>query len=143
MLLAASAPPQRGTPVPAPGDDYESGVCNIGHDEIAHRLTLAHIGLLITFGFLLLLLVTDVPLIARFSVALPAWGTTVAYLQVWRRFCVAFGVLGVFNFGEIGSTQRVGNPNARARDRRRALEIILLGLLAGVVTGAFAVLLPI
>lgn len=126
-----------------PGDAYESGVCNIGPDEIAHRLTLAHIGLLITLGFLALLIITHVPLLARFSVALPAWGTAVAYLQAWRRFCVAFGALGVFNFGEVGTTERVTDPRERARDRRRALEIVLLGLIAGVVTGAVAVLLPI
>jgi hypothetical protein len=124
------------------GDEYESGVCNIGRDEIAHRLTLAHIGLLITLGFLALLLVTHVPLPVRFSVALPAWGTAVAYLQAWRRFCVAFGTMGVFNFGQVGSTQRVVDPRSRARDRRRALEIVLLGLFAGVVAGAVAVLLP-
>jgi hypothetical protein len=143
IARAATAPPERGGTVRGPGDEYESGVCNIGPDEIAHRLTLAHIGLLITLGFLALLIVTHVPLLARFSVALPAWGTAVAYLQAWRRFCVAFGALGVFNFGEVGSTQRVTDPRARARDRRRALEIILLGLIAGVVAGAIAVLLPI
>lgn len=125
-----------------PGDEYESGVCNIGPDEIAHRLTLAHIGLLITLGFLALLITTHVPLLARFSVALPAWGTAVAYLQAWRRFCVAFGTMGVFNFGQVGSTERISDPQARARDRRRALEIVLLGLFAGVVAGAVAVLLP-
>jgi len=140
--LAATAPPERGEDVGGPGDAYESGVCNIGPDEIAHRLTLAHIGLLITLGFLALLLVTHVPLPARFSVALPAWGTAVAYLQAWRRFCVAFGTMGVFNFGQVGSTERVADPQSRARDRRRALEIVLLGLLAGVVAGAVAVLLP-
>jgi hypothetical protein len=81
--------------------------------------------------------------VARFSVALPAWGTAVAYLQAWRRFCVAFGTLGVFNFGAVGSTQPVADPRARARDRRRALEIVLLGFIAGFVAGASAVLLPI
>jgi hypothetical protein len=142
MELAATEP-RRGGMSPAPGDAYESGVCNIGPDEVAHRLTLAHIGLLITLGFLALLLVTHVPLLARFAVALPAAGTAVAYLQAWRRFCVAFGTLGVFNFGKVGSTQRVQDPQERARDRRRALEIVLLGLLTGVVVGAVAVLLPI
>jgi hypothetical protein len=127
---------------PVSDDRYESGVCNIGPDEIAHRLTLAHIGLLITLGFLVLLLITHVPLIARFSVALPAWGTAVAYLQAWRRFCVAYGTLGVFNFGAVGSTQPVVDPRQRARDRRRALEIVLLGLFAGIVAGTVAVLLP-
>lgn len=141
--MAATAPSERGGEVRGPGDAYESGVCNIGSDEIAHRLTLAHIGLLITLGFLALLVITQVPLLARFSVALPAWGTAVAYLQAWRRFCVAFGALGVFNFGRVGITERVEDPRARARDRRRALELVLLGLLAGVVAGAVAVLLPI
>lgn len=128
---------------PVSDDRYESGVCNIGPDEIAHRLTLAHTGLLITLGFLALLIISHVALLARFSVALPAWGTAVAYLQAWRRFCVAFGALGVFNFGALGSTTRVEDPRQRARDRRRALEIVLLGLLAGIVAGALAVLLPI
>ena len=80
--------------------------------------------------------------VPRFTVALPAWGTAVAYLQAWRRFCVAFGALGVFNFGRVGTTERVTDAQSRARDRRRALEIVLLGLLAGVVVGAVAVLLP-
>jgi hypothetical protein len=141
--LAATRPPERGGQIGGPGDAYESGVCNIGPDEIAHRLTLAHVGLLITLGFLALLLITHVPLLARFSVALPAWGTAVAYLQAWRRFCVAFGTLGVFNFGQVGSTERVVDPRMRARDRRRALELVLLGLFAGVVAGTVAVLLPI
>ena len=143
LELAANVPPQREGIVRSPGDEYESGVCNIGPDEIAHRLTLAHVGLLITLGFLVLLIVTQVPLLARFSVALPAWGTAVAYLQAWRRFCVAFGALGVFNFGRVGSRERVNDPQLRARDRRRALEIVLLGLFAGVVAGAVAVLLPV
>jgi hypothetical protein len=141
IALAASEPERRGD-TPIPGDGYESGVCNIGPDEIAQRLTLAHIGLLITLGFLALLLITHVPLLVRFSVALPAWGTAVAYLQAWRRFCVAFGTLGVFNFGQVGTTQRVEDPVARARDRRRALEMVLMGLVAGVAAGAVAVLLP-
>ena len=143
IAFAATASPQRGGTVRGPDDEYESGVCNIGPDEIAHRLTLAHIGLLITLGFLALLIIIHVPLLARFSVALPAWGTAVAYLQAWRRFCVAFGALGVFNFGDVGTTERVADPRARARDRRRALELVLLGLIAGIVAGAIAVLLPI
>lgn len=134
--------PRREAPSSGPGDSYKSGVCNIGPDEIAHRLTLAHVGLLVTLATLVLLVVIHAPLPMRFLIALPAWGTAVAYLQAWRRFCVAFGTMGVFNFGRVGSTERVLDPRKRARDRRRALEIVLLGLFAGVVAGAVAVLLP-
>lgn len=129
---------------PAPlSDEYESGVCNIGPGEIAHRMNLARLGLLVTLGFLALLLLTDVPQLLRFAVALPAWGTAVAYLQVRRRFCAGFAARGVFNFGEVGSTQRVEDPRLRARDRRRALDLVLTGLFVGVVAGAIAVLLPV
>jgi VanZ family protein len=141
MALAATAPGGEGSR-PTPTDEYESGICNIGPDEIAHRLTLAHIGLLITLGFLVLLLVTHVPLIARFSVALPAWGTAVAYLQAWRRFFLDNRALSLFNNGRVGTCERVTVGQSTRRDRRRALEIVLLGLLAGVVVGAVAVLLP-
>ena len=121
---------------------YESGTCNIGPDEVAYRRTLGHVGLIVTLGVLIVLIAIHAPLPVRFLVALPAWGTAVAYLQAWLRFCAAFGALGIFNFGSIGSRQRVQNAQLRARDRRRALEIVLLGLLVGVVTGAVAVLLP-
>ena len=130
------------TSASADSGDYKSGVCNIGADEVAHRLAFGHLGLLVTLTLLALLIVIHAPLPARFLIALPAWGTAVAYLQAWRRFCVAFGALGVFNFGNVGTTERVEDPVKRARDRRRALEIVLLGLFAGVVAGAVAVLLP-
>jgi hypothetical protein len=125
-----------------PGDEYEAGVCNIGPSEIARRRTLAYLGLLATLGFLALLIIADVPTWARFSVALPAWGTAVSYLQARRRFCAGFAAQGVFNFGELGAPQRVVDPRARAADRRHALEIVIHGFLVGVAAGAAAVLLP-
>lgn len=143
MAMAATNSPERGGDVRGPGNAYESGTCNIGRDEISHRRRLAYLGLVVTLAFLVLLLVANVPPLARFSVALPAWGTAVAYLQARRRFCVAFAVRGVFNFGGVGTTQRVADPESRARDRRRALETVVHGLIVGVAAGAVAVLLPV
>jgi hypothetical protein len=131
----------------APGvesdDRYESGACNIGPAEIAYRRLWGHLGLLVTVLTLAGLLWVDAPPVARFLVALPAWGTAVAYLQALFRFCVAFAALGVFNFGPLGAPERVTDPAARRRDRARALQVVFTGLLVGIVAGSVAVLLPV
>ena len=42
------------------------------------------------------------------------------YLQAWLRFCAGFGARGVFNFADLGRTDPVVDPEARARDRAMA-----------------------
>jgi hypothetical protein len=58
-------------------------------------------------------------------------------------FCAGFGSQGVFNFGELGTTERVAYPHARARDRMKSLQIGLASLAIGLAVGVGAVLLPI
>ena len=130
-------------PAPSTPERYEPGVCNIGPAEVAYRRMWGHLGLLVTLLTLAALLWFDAPPAARFLVALPAWGTAVAYFQALFKFCVAFASLGVFNFGGLGTTERVVDAAARRRDRARALQVISTGLLAGIVVGAVAVLLPV
>jgi hypothetical protein len=135
--FAAGSAPDAGAP-----ERYEPGVCNIGPAEVAYRRMWGHLGLLVTLLTLIGLFWFDAPPAARFLVALPAWGTAVAYFQAWFKFCVAFASLGVFNFGRLGSTERVVDAVARRRDRARALQVVFTGLLAGISVGAVAVLLP-
>jgi hypothetical protein len=146
MAMAFAAPaPASGGQAPTAGSDgpYESGVCNIGPAEIAYRRLWGHIGLLVTLLAFLGLVWIDAPPAARFLIAIPAAGSAIGYLQALFRFCVAFGAMGVFNFGRLGSTQRVSDPALRRRDRARAWEVVLTSLLVGIVAGAVAVLLPI
>lgn len=144
MAMAFAVPTSAGGGSAADSEQsYKSGLCNIGPSEIAYRRLWGHVGLLVTVLTLVGLVWIHAPLAARLLIVFPAWGTAVAYLQAWLRFCVAFGAIGVFNFDRLGSTDRVVDPRARRRDRMRALEIALLGLLAGVITGAIAVILPV
>src|SRR5687768_3503794 len=118
MAMAFAAPVSAGGGSASDsGPSYKSGLCNIGPSEIAYRQLWGHVGLVITVLTLAVLLWIDAPLPARLLVVFPAWGTAVAYLQAWLRFCVAFGALGVFNFGQIGTTDRVVDPRQRKRDR--------------------------
>lgn len=74
--------------------------------------------------------VIDVPPLARLLLWPLATAVGVTWLQVVNRFCVAFGALGLENFGGLG--QQVGvDPGERAADRRRALLMILEGGLIG------------
>jgi predicted nucleic acid-binding Zn ribbon protein len=114
--------------------------CNIGDAEVARRRRFA---ILTTAAGLILavaLVALAAPHVARLLLLPVAAGAGVGWLQVTQRFCVAFGTSGLENFGALGSEQRVADEQAAA-DRRRALTLILQGVLAGlVVTIVFAVL---
>lgn len=61
-----------------------------------------------------------------------ATAAAVTWLQVIHRFCVAFGALGLENFGRLGEQHGV-EAAIRAADRRRAFQLILEGGLIGLV----------
>ena len=59
------------------------------------------------------------------------------------RFCAGFGLLGLTNFGDLGSEVKVEDAAARADDRRMALRIFGLSAAGGLATGLLFALLPI
>ena len=130
---------------PGPGTDaaYRPGVCNIGPAEIARRRRAGHVGAAVAIGLILLLIVIHAPTPLRLLVFLPAAGAASGYLQAIFRFCAGFGSRGVFNFGEVGRTDAVVDPEARARDRAMAARIGVASAVVGVVVAIVAVLLPI
>jgi hypothetical protein len=115
--------------------------CNIGPAEIARRRLFAYLStaatIMIAAG-----LVWLAPPPARLLLWPVAAGAAVAWLQVTRRFCVAFGALGVENFGRLGSEARV-DPSVREADRRQAVRTIIEAALIGLVPTLALVALPI
>ncbi len=140
MTLAAFA--ANASRAPLTEADYRPGVCNIGPAEIARRRRAGHVGLIATIVLLVILVAIDAPPLARLLVAIPAVGAASGYLQAWFKFCAGFGSRGVFNFGPLGDTNQVVDPDARARDRSRANRIGLASLAIGVAVGILAVVLP-
>jgi len=127
-----------------PFDDgrYEPGVCNIGPAEIARRRRAGHVGVVATIALFAFLVVIGAPDWTRALVALPAALAASGYLQAALRFCAAFGMGGVFNFGNRDAMQKIEDEEARARDRARALRIVAAAAVIGLATGAVAVVLP-
>jgi hypothetical protein len=139
-LFAATHRAESPRPTLAPA--YRPGVCNIGPAEVARRRWAGHIGLVATLLVFATLVAVDAPPLLRLILFVPAAGAASGYLQAWLKFCAGFGALGVFNFGQVGGTQPVADPEARKRDRRRANQIGLTSLLIGVAVAVAAFLLP-
>jgi hypothetical protein len=122
-------------------DTYAPGACNIGPAEIARRRRIGHVGVLATAAVLTLLLAVHADPAWRLILILPAATAAAGYLQAALHFCANFGFRGVYNFGELGPTERVVAEEAIARDRRRALLISLGSLGIGLAVALLSLLL--
>lgn len=122
--------------------EYVPGVCNIGPAEIARRRRAGHVGLVATIAALGVAVAVDAPRPVRLLVGLPAATAASGYLQARARFCAGFGSVGVFNFGAVGATRSVVDPEARAADQATARRIGLRSTLIGAAAGVGAALLP-
>ncbi len=125
------------------GFEYIPGVCNIGVREIRRRQLVGGIGLFLTISTILGLYRQHGTYLARLGVFLPAVVMSMGYLQGRKKFCLAFGLSGLFNFGKLGSPKRVISEVDRKIDREAAIKLMLQAVgLAALVT-AFVFLLPI
>lgn len=123
--------------------EYIPGMCNIGPAERRMRRIGGIAGALATFGLLALLLVSDAPVLWRLLLVLPAAGAATGFLQDAFHFCAAFGLKGIFNvINSAGVTDNVDLEEYRVKDRNKALLIIILSGVIGVVFASFTLLIP-
>jgi len=116
--------------------------CNIGPEEIARRRRSAVVATILTAVVAAGLVGVHAPPMARLFIWPLATAAAVTWLQVVHRFCVAFGALGLQNFGRLGEEVHV-DPEQRAADRRRAIQLILEGALVGLVVTLAVVAIPV
>lgn len=115
---------------------YIPGTCNIGKAEIRQRQIVALIGLGFALFSLVGLLWTDAPRAGRLGLFVPFLVFAVGSIQARRRFCMAYGLAGTFNFNRLGKIERVADAEFRRADRRTALVIFAQAAgLAAVLTG--------
>ncbi|CAB5239646.1 unannotated protein [freshwater metagenome] len=106
-------------------NDYVAGTCNIGTGEIRRRQTVALVGLFFSLACAFTLISTDSPRGARFTVFLPLMVASIGWVQSRRKFCLAYGFMGTFNFGRMGQISKVTDSASRKADRKTALSILL------------------
>ncbi len=118
--------------------EYIAGSCNIGKGEIRRRQTVALVGLFLVFFSASTIIGTEQSRFARLSIFLPAMIFAVGFIQARKKFCLAYGFAGTFNFGKLGSISKVQSEADKKADRKTAISIFVQSaLLAAAITAVF------
>lgn len=123
-------------------ETYIAGICNIGQSEIRNRKIVAIIGSVLSVISLVSLISVDAPRSARLGIFIPLLIAATGWVQSRRKFCLAFGFMGTFNFGKMGQVSKVADPVSLAADRKTALSILGQVILYAAIATAVVVALP-
>ena len=122
--------------------EYIAGSCNIGKGEVRRRKFVALIGAAITLTTATTLFITDQSRVARLSIFIPAIIFAIGFVQSRKKFCLAYGLAGTFNFGGLGDVKRVQSEEDRKADRKTALSILAQSAMVAVAITAVVFALP-
>jgi len=122
--------------------EYIAGSCNIGNGEVRRRKFVALIGAAITLTTATTLFITDQSRVARLSIFIPAIIFAIGFVQSRKKFCLAYGLAGTFNFGGLGDDKRVQSEEDRKADRTTALSILAQSAMLAVAITAVVFALP-
>jgi len=121
--------------------EYIPGTCNIGKGEVRRRQLVAIFGLFLTTFSAATIIATDQGKNSRLSIFLPALIFSIGFVQSRKKFCLAYGLAGTFNFGKLGQISKVQSNEDRKSDRKTAVSILLQSAaLAAFITAVFFVL---
>ncbi len=121
---------------------YIPGACNIGREEIKRRKMATIFSAILTIAVIILILTLDANKVWRLLLFIPAASLGVSFQQWYFKFCVAFGIKGVFNFGDIGKTFSIEQKENYRKDRIKAWQMIISGVVFGVVVALIFYYLP-
>lgn len=121
---------------------YIPGTCNIGPKEIQMRKKASIMAAAFLVAAMAYVLLCHIDKYGRLFLFFPAAGFAVTFQQWYNRFCVAFGMKGVFNFGDMGKTFSVEQQENFKQDRIKAWKMIVFGIVFGLVIALVFFLLP-
>lgn len=120
---------------------YVPGTCNIGQGEIKRRQAVAIFSLFLIAISSIGILTTDQDRGARLSIFIPAVIFSIGFVQSRKKFCLAYGLAGTFNFGKLGQISKVQSLEDKKVDRKTAVFILFQSIaLAGAITAIFFIL---
>ena len=122
--------------------DYIPGACNIGKGEVKQRQIVALICLVLSISILATLISINEPRSARLGLFIPLMVASVGWVQSRKKFCLAYGFMGTFNFGKLGQLSKVADSASRAADRKTALSILFQTTAYAAVATALIYALP-
>ena len=123
-------------------NQYVAGSCNIGTGEIRRRQVVAIIGSALSVSALIGFISTSAEPSLRLGIFIPLAVASIGWVQSKRKFCLAYGLMGTFNFGKLGQLSRVQDKAALAADRKTAVVILTQSLSLAAVLTLVVYLLP-
>ena len=123
-------------------DSYIAGSCNIGKGEVRRRQLVALIGSALSLSALIGFISADTEPSLRLGIFLPLTVASIGWVQSRKKFCLAYGFMGTFNFGKLGQLSKVSDKASLAADRKMAFSILLKSLTLAAVLTLFVYLLP-
>jgi hypothetical protein len=66
----------------------------------------------------------------------------VGFIQSRKKFCLAYGFMGTFNFGRLGKVSRVADKASLAADRKTAASILMQSVGLAAILTLIVYLLP-
>jgi len=121
--------------------NYQAGACNIGPSEIKRRRQGALVGAILFAITTILFVVTDASTSTRLVTFIPALLFAVGMIQSKRKFCVAYGFMGVFSFEKLGDTKKVTVNQDLIADKKYAVKLLLQSVAIAIVLTALVILL--
>lgn len=121
--------------------EYVSGTCNIGPSEIKRRRQGALVGAILFAITTLLFVITDAPKSTRLLVFIPALLFAIGMIQSRKKFCVAYGFLGVFSLEKLGATTKITINQDLKADRKYAVKLLLQSVATAAVLTALVTLI--
>ena len=122
--------------------EYIPGTCNIGAGEIRQRQFVAAICIVLFMAASIFLFVVDASRSARLALFFPLVVASIGWVQSRKKFCLAYGFMGTFNFGKVGQLSKLSDKGALRADRITALKILAQSLLYAVLITAVFYLIP-
>ncbi len=124
-------------------NDYIPGKCNLGTEEIEMRSRKAKIGLMLTLLSIIAIQIFHPSLNYRLLIFIPLFYSILCYYQAQQKFCVAFGIIGIYNFETLGKSKRVTQNEFKNQDIKNSWLIILKTFLLSFIIVAIYYFLPI
>lgn len=116
-------------------DSYIAGTCNIGKGEVRRRQLVALIGFVLSLSALIGFISAGTQPSLRIGIFIPLTVASIGWVQSRKKFCLAYGFMGTFNFGKLGQLSKVSDKASLAADRKMATSILVQSLgLASVLT---------
>ncbi|MCY3412749.1 MAG: hypothetical protein INQ03_14015 [Candidatus Heimdallarchaeota archaeon] len=109
--------------------NYIAGSCNIGPEELARRRMARNISGIVLVVLTGLVFYLQVAAFWGLVLFLPAIGFAVSFLQVRNKFCVAFGLSGVYNFDELGKLDKTITSAEKKLDQQKVFKMTVQSVL--------------